>query len=451
MNSPYEIISKKRDSTELTKQDIDFVIKGFISGDFTDYQMAALLMSIYLNGMTVQETAHLTQAMLESGEMIDFGTDISYVDKHSSGGVGDKTSFILAPIAAACGVRVPMMAGRGLGHTGGTIDKIESLPGFETTRSLETFKKDVIEYGFSLIGQSDLIAPADKLIYALRDVTATIESVPLITASIMSKKLAEGANGIVMDLKVGNGAFMKTLAQAQELSQSLLKTSQEHGRSMAVIISDMNWPLGETIGNAMELKECIEILKGSQNPLQSELIELSLELASHMIYLAGKAEDIKQAMLSARNALKSGKAFETFREMVIRQNGDAHLIDSPDQLTLAKETTPIKSPKDGYLNQVNCRELGLICVKIGGGRQKSGDQIDHSVGIKFHCERSSHVNKNDVIATIYHHEKQREIAQKMATEFSQKFIEIQETQKEPDLLIKDKLLSLSPYRKEASC
>ena len=423
MLSAYNIIAKKRDGEVLTNEEINWFINGLLSGDVTDYQMSALLMAIYLNGFNKEETAALTDVMLYSGKTLQFeGQNV--IDKHSTGGVGDKASFILAPIAAACGVKVPMIAGRGLGHTGGTVDKIESVEGFQTSLNLEDFEKFLNERGLVLIGQTGEIAPADKKIYALRDVTATIESIPLITASIMSKKLAEGANGIVMDIKVGNGAFMKTKSNARALAKSIRDTGLRFNRNMMTVISDMNQPLGNAIGNSLEIIESIETLKGNG---PKDITDLSVELAGGMIHLAGLTKTLKAGKKMAMNSIKDGSAVEKFRELIRNQGGNEKVIDDYSLLPLATETLEVLAPKTGFLKSVENMQLGLHCVSLGGGRRKAEDKIDFGVGLIFHKSVGKKIKEGESLCTLYFNKGQEDIAQKIANQIVTQDIKISKT------------------------
>lgn len=405
----YTIIQKKRDKEKLSKEEIDWFIQGLTKGEIADYQMSALLMAIYLNGLDREETAYLTDAMLYSGRVLDF-TEQHYIDKHSTGGVGDKTSFILAPIAAACGVKVPMIAGRGLGHTGGTVDKIEAIEGFNTSLSLDEFEKQLKERGLVLIGQTGEIAPADKKIYALRDVTATVESIPLITASIMSKKLAEGAKGIVMDVKTGNGAFMSKLSDAKKLAESIRQTGLRFNKNMMTMITDMNEPLGFTVGNSLEIIESIETLKG-KGP--KDLTEISVALAGGMIYLAGLSKTLKEGIKKAEASIADGSALAKFRELLINQGGNAEVIDNYDLLPKTEMQVPVLATKNGYVSKMNCTQLGLHCVRLGGGRTKATDLVDFAVGFVMNKKLGDAVKKGDVLLTLHCHANQMEIVKEI--------------------------------------
>lgn len=428
----YSIIAKKRDGLELSKDEITWFINSLVKKEVEDYQMSALLMAIYLNGLTVQETAHLTDVMLYSGKVLNFD-DIPAVDKHSTGGVGDKTSFILAPIAAACGVKVPMIAGRGLGHTGGTVDKIEAIKGFKTTMSMEQFDKQLKEKGIVLIGQTGEIAPADKKIYALRDVTATIESIPLITASIMSKKLAEGAGGIVMDIKVGNGAFMKSKKDAKALAKSIRETGLRFNKNMMTLITDMNQPLGNKIGNSLEIIESIETLKG-KGP--KDLTEISIVLAGGMIHLAGLAKDLNAGIAKAKKSIKDGTALEKFRELIKLQGGNEKVVDDYSLLPCAKNVFVVTSPKAQYVKSIDCLNFGMHCVSLGGGRRKASDKIDFGVGLDLLVQIGSKVKKGEVICKIHYNDGQEKIVQEIADSIINKDIKFSDIKplKVPELI-----------------
>lgn len=421
--SIYNIIQKKRDKETLSTEEIKWVINSLLNGEIEDYQMSALLMAIYLNGMKSEETKALTDAMLYSGTVLDFKEQI-YIDKHSTGGVGDKTSFILAPIAAACGVKVPMIAGRGLGHTGGTVDKIEAVKGFKTDISLSDFEKLLKERGLVLIGQTKEIAPADKRIYALRDVTATVESIPLITASIMSKKLAEGAKGIVMDIKTGNGAFMAKLSDAKKLAKSISDTGNRFDKNMLTVISDMSQPLGNAIGNSIEIIECVETLKGNG---PKDLTDLSVHLAGGMIYLAGLAKTHTEGNKKALKSIQDGSALKKFYELIKNQNGDPSFIENYSVLPKTNFSIEVLSKKSGYIKAMNCKEFGLHCVNLGGGRKKTSDKIDFAVGLYLHKKIGDKVSKGESLVTIYCHESQAPIATQIASDILNKDITISPT------------------------
>jgi pyrimidine-nucleoside phosphorylase len=408
--SPYSIIAKKRDGEALTKEEIKWFISGLSDGTIEDYQMTALLMAIYLQGMTKEETAFLTDAMLYSGEVLSFDEQL-VIDKHSTGGVGDKTSFILAPIAAACGVKVPMISGRGLGHTGGTVDKSEAIPGFKTEMELHGFKKAVEEFGLCMIGQTKEIAPADKRIYGLRDVTATVESIPLITASIMSKKLAEGANGLVMDVKTGRGAFMKKKSDAVKLAKSLTETGKRFNKNMMTVITDMSQPLGLTVGNSLEIIECIETLKGNG---PKDLTNLSVHLAGGMIHIGGLAKTHAAGIKKAKEVIKNGKALKVFEEMIARQGGDASVINNYSIVPMATEKTDVIATKDAWIKELDSLAIGLHCVDLGGGRRTSGDKIDFGVGFTLIKKTGDKVKKGDVLLHIHHNKNQTSLVKSIS-------------------------------------
>ena len=429
----YAIIEKKKHGKVLSGEEIKYFIDSLMNKSIADYQASALLMAIYFQGMTTKETADLTDAMLFSGKTIKLA-DPTIVDKHSTGGIGDKTSFILAPIAAACGVKVPMIAGRGLGFTGGTVDKIEAIPNFNVNLSLKDFEQRLITQGLVLMGQTDEIAPADKKIYSLRDVTATIDSLPLITASIMSKKLAEGANGIVMDIKVGSGAFMKNKAQARKLAKSILATATRFNKKSVVLLTDMNQPLGECVGNAIEIIESIETLKG-KGP--RDLTEVSLHLAAHMICLAGIEKSFKKAYKKAKDSIKNGSALEEFRKLIINQGGDASVIDDYSKLKLAKVKTHILSPKNGYIKSFKNAEIGFMSTELGGGRKVANDVIDTEVGFRFHKKIGDKVSEGEALVTIYHHQTQADKIHMIKEDFIQNVVKISKTQPKKTELIFD--------------
>lgn len=433
--SMYEIIDKKKNGHELGPEELNWVIDSLMSKSIHDYQMTALLMAMFIKGMSKGETAALTDAMLYSGKTLQFPQP-NVIDKHSTGGVGDKASFILAPIAASCGVTVPMIAGRGLGHTGGTIDKIESIPGFKTDLNLKQFQTLLNEKGLALIGQTHEIAPADKIIYALRDVTATVDSIPLITASIMSKKLAEGANGIVMDIKVGSGAFMKSKAQARKLAKSILDTAKRFDKKGIATLSNMGQPLGNKVGNAMEIVESVETLKG-HGP--KDLEELSLALAADMIFLAGKESSYQKSLNAAKKSLKSGRAFEYFKDMISMQNGSVDHVLNTEKLPATKETTRIISPKSGYIKSLKTDEIGLLLTELGGGRKIKTDKIDFAPGFDFHHKVGSRVKEGDPIFTIHHHSNQREKAQEIQKRFFANVIRFSKEKIEKPSIIIEKI------------
>lgn len=399
---PAEIIKKKRNGFELSELDIETFILGYTKGTVPEYQMSALLMAIYFQGMTNSETLALTRTMLHSGIVVDTSSiDGFKVDKHSTGGVGDKTSLILGPVVAACGVYVPMISGRGLGHTGGTLDKLESIPGFNTQQSIENFIRITKEIGTCFIGQTKDICPADKKIYALRDVTATIESYPLICASIMSKKIAEGIDGLVLDVKFGSGAFMKTAEQAVELARKLMAIGKGYGKNVVSLITSMDQPLGRFAGNALEVFECLEILKNKKyigpdgNDLYADTRELSLHLSAHMIHLSGKTRTVEEAYSLAKEALVSGKALEIFEKMCGKQGGNL------EALAFAKKQFAVSATSSGYLSSFNVENIGLAGILLKAGRRVTEDIIDPLSGIEFHKKIGDKVMLGETIFSIH--------------------------------------------------
>lgn len=431
----YPLIDKKKKGEKLTSAEIKWFIDGYTKGTVADYQMSAMLMAMFLKGMDVSETAALTDAMLESGEQLKFpGKNV--IDKHSTGGIGDKASFILAPIASAAGVKVPMIAGRGLGHTGGTVDKVEAIKGFNTALDLKTFQQKLNSEGLVLIGQTPEIAPADRLIYALRDVTATIDCVPLITASIMSKKLAEGANGIVFDIKTGTGAFMRTTKDARILAKSLIQTSKRFKKKAVALITDMNQPLGNEVGHSNEIIESIETLKG-KGP--KDLTELSLALAAHMIHIAGVEKTFERSSKRANQVLATGAALEEFRKLLRSQGGEVKVIDDYSLLPMAKEKTVITSPRNGFIKMFENEQIGLLLIELGGGRKTKADQIDHSVGFTMHMKIGDQVKKGDPIMTITHHPHQHTIVRSIKDRFLKEVVTFSATKVRAPKLILEKL------------
>ena len=390
---PAEVIKLKRDGVELSPQMIGEFVSGFVSNKVADYQMSAFLMAVFLNGMTKKETWALTEAMLHSGEVVDFSfIKGAKIDKHSTGGVGDKTSMILGPIAAAAGVKVPMISGRGLGHSGGTLDKLESIPGFSTQQTLDDFKNQVAVLGLCYIGQTKEICPADKRMYALRDVTGTVECIPLICGSIMSKKLAEGIDGLVLDVKTGSGAFMKTSGEAKKLAQALVDIGRNGKKQVTALITDMSQPLGATVGCALEIEECLEVLNNMGPP---DVRELSLELAAHMILMAGIKKNLRTARECALEMLTSGRALSLFIEVVKAQGGH---LDLP-QAEMKKE---VLSPKKGFINSMNTEKIGLSALSLGAGRRRVDDQVDLAAGIRLHKKIGDPVEKGESLATLYY-------------------------------------------------
>jgi len=394
-----DIIEKKRDGLELTAEEIDFFIQGYTRGDIPDYQAAAWLMAVYLRGMSERETRDLTLAMARSGEMLDL-SDVAPVvaDKHSSGGIGDKVTLVVAPIVAACGVPVGKMTGRGLGFTGGTADKLESIPGFRTDLSPQKFKAQLARIGIVITGQSENLAPADRKLYALRDVTGTVSSLPLIVSSIMSKKLAGGATAILLDVKVGSGAFMKTVDEATRLAEAMVRLGRELGRRVGALVSDMNQPLGWAVGNALEVQEAINVLHEDGPP---DLREHCLVVAAEMLALAGRVADSTEGVELAAQAIADGSAWRKFRALIAAQGGDVRFVDEPDRLPRAPIVEPIPAPTDGYLQKVDAAQVGMAVVDLGGGREKKEDPIDHSVGVIVHYKVGDRVQKGTPLCTIH--------------------------------------------------
>lgn len=399
MLNMYEIIKKKRDAQALTAEEIEFAVNGYTTGRVPDYQMSALLMAMFIRGLNEEESHVYTEALLNSGERIDLSAIPGIkVDKHSTGGVGDKVSIVLAPLVAAAGVPVPMISGRGLGHTGGTLDKLESIPQFRVNLEIDEFKIIIKKVGACLIGQTQTIVPADKKIYALRDVTATIESIPLITGSIMSKKIAEGINALVLDIKTGSGAFMREYDRARELARQLIQTGERFGIKTVAYLTNMDQPLGQTVGNWLEVMECMDVLNGAG---PQDLIDITVTLAGAMIFLGKKAETIEQGKQLARELLQSGAAREKFIEIVKAQNGDPYFLLQPDSYPQAKYQAKVLAEKDGYIQRIDALETGLSAVMLGAGRQKAEDQIDPKAGIVIYKKAGQQVKKDEPIMTVY--------------------------------------------------
>jgi pyrimidine-nucleoside phosphorylase len=395
-----DLIRKKRDSGEHSREEIDFLISGYTRGEIPDYQMSAWLMATWIRGLSGAEIASLTEAMLHSGEVITFPELLGKkVDKHSTGGVGDKTSLILAPIAAAGGVNVPMISGRGLGHTGGTLDKLESIPGFNTALTLQEFRKVLGKCGMALIGQTAEIAPADKKIYALRDVTSTVENIGLICASIMSKKLAEGIDALVLDVKTGSGAFMQKEEDSVRLAELMVETARRMGKNSVALITDMDQPLGKFAGHSHEVIESIEVLRG-RGP--ADLRDLSLELSAWMFFLGDRTRSVDEGRLLAARLVASGEALEKFRQGIALQSGDAGVIDDYQRLPQARNHREIKSDSNGYLSATNCTEFGIALATLGGGREKKEDTIDPGVGLEFHKRIGDRVAAGETLVTIHY-------------------------------------------------
>ncbi len=395
-----DIIRKKRDGSELSRLEIEGFVNAYAKGDIPDYQVSAWLMAVVLRGMTRPETAALTDAMLRSGEVLDLSSLAARkVDKHSTGGVGDKTSLVLAPLAAAAGVAVPMISGRGLGHTGGTLDKLEAIPGFNVNLPVAEFRRVLDVCGCAMIGQTAEIAPADRKLYALRDVTGTVESPYLICASIMSKKLAEGIDALVLDVKTGSGAFMKNEEDAAFLAELMVETGERMGKQVVALITDMDQPLGNMIGNALEVVEVVEVLRGNG---PEDLRELCLELAGWMLHLGGVAKTMAEGKQRSAQLISSGKALEKFRQMVELQGGDVRVIDDAKRLPQAQHTMQVKSAMTGYLKSMQCEQIGTACVILGGGRERKEDSVDPAVGIVLRKKVGASVQAGEPLATIYY-------------------------------------------------
>ena len=394
----YDIILKKRANLPLSDKEIRFVIDGYVNGEIPDYQVSALLMTIVFNGMNARELGTLTLAMAQSGNMVDLSNiDGITVDKHSTGGVGDKTTLIIAPLVAACGGKVAKMSGRGLGHTGGTIDKMESIPNLKVSLEKDAFINQVNKIGLAVIGQSEGLAPADKKLYALRDVTGTVDSIHLIASSVMSKKLASGAQAILLDVKVGSGAFMKNIEDARELAKAMVDIGKENGRSVKAILTDMDRPLGHAIGNALEIHEVIDTLKG-HGP--EDLTHECIIMAAHMLVLSHMC-DYETALNRVQQALDSGAALERLRLMIEAQGGDSRVIDDDRVLTIGKFTYDVTSPQDGYITHMNTEQCGIASVMLGAGRTVKDGPIDYSAGIVMHKKTGDAVRMGERIATLY--------------------------------------------------
>ena len=393
-----DLIRTKRDSGEHSREEIDYLISAYTRGDIPDYQMAAWLMAVWIRGLSAMESAALTEAMLHSGEVVDHSyLPMKKVDKHSTGGVGDKTSLILAPIVAAGGLAVPMISGRGLGHTGGTLDKLEAIPGFNTFLTLAEFRRVLTECGMGLIGQTAEIAPADKKIYALRDATSTVENIGLICASIMSKKLAEGIDALVLDVKTGSGAFMSNEEDAVRLAEVMVDTARRMGKKAVALITDMNQPLGRMAGHSNEVIESIEVLRGGG---PADLRDLSVELSAWMFYLGERSKSVDEGRVLAKEMISSGKALKKFRDCIRLQGGDARIVDDASLLPSAKFVEEITSSKSGYVEATRCRDFGTALAMLEGGRGKKEDKIDHGVGLEFHKRIGDRVETGEKLVTI---------------------------------------------------
>ena len=400
-----DVIRKKREGRELSREEIEAIVLGYTHGEIPDYQAAAWLMAGFLRSFTTAETAALTDVMLRSGEVLDLSDfPAAKIDKHSTGGVGDKTSLVLAPVAAAGGLIVPMISGRGLGHTGGTLDKLESIPGFNVNLSVAEFRRVLHTCGCAMIGQTAEIAPADRKLYALRDVTSTVESPYLICASIMSKKLAEGIDGLVLDVKTGSGAFMKKEEHAVFLAELMVETGERMGKKMMALITDMDQPLGGYVGNALEVQEVLEVLQG-RGP--RDLRELCSELAGSMFFLGGRTRRVAEGRKLSDQLIASGQALEKFREMVRLQGGDVAAVDDAKRLPLAQHGMDICSVSSGFVNSIQCESVGTACVMLGGGRERKEDSVDPSVGIVLHKKVADHVETGEPLCTVYYNSEDR--------------------------------------------
>ncbi len=395
-----DLILKKRDGEELSNSEIEWFVQNFTSGNIPDYQIAAMSMAIFFRGMTARETTDLTIAMANSGDTLDLSDLIPgiVVDKHSTGGVGDKTTLVLAPIVSACGVVVAKISGRGLGHGGGTLDKLEAIPGLQIQLTSDQFRTQIKETGIVVAGQSASLAPADGKLYKIRDVTGTVASNALIASSIMSKKFAAGAQAIVLDVKTGNGAFMTTLKDARELAELMVAIGRNSGRKTVAVISDMNQPLGYAVGNALEVREAIDTLRDDGPP---DLREHCLKMAGHMLHLSGKVDSVSTGSELASKTLKDGTAFQELLKMVSAQGGDTNYIDNPEQLDKAKIISTVKSPKDGFLSRMDAINIGKAAVMLGAGRERKNDPIDLAVGIVLHQKVGSRINAGDPLFTIH--------------------------------------------------
>ena len=403
--SVVDVIRKKRDGRGLSRAEIEYLVHAYTIGEIPDYQVSAWLMAVVLRGMTRSETSALTDAMLRSGEVLDLSDlPARKVDKHSTGGVGDKTSLVLAPLVAAGGLFVPMISGRGLGHTGGTLDKLESIPGFNVNLSVPQFRGVLNACGCAMIGQTSQIAPADRKLYALRDVTGTVESPYLICASIMSKKLAEGIDALVLDVKTGSGAFMKQEQDAVFLAELMVETGERMGKTVVALITNMDQPLGLKVGNSIEVEEAIEVLRGDG---PEDVRELCLELAGWMLHLGGAADTVPHGKTIAEQLIVSGKALERFRQMVALHGGDVRVIDNPDLLSHSKHQSDVVSAKDGHITAINCEAIGTACVALGGGREKKEDSVDPAVGIVLHRRLGDPVTAGEPLCTIHHNSETR--------------------------------------------
>lgn len=434
--TPAQVIQKKRDGRELSPEEIRAFVRGLSDGSFADYQASALLMAIFFQGLSLDETVALTAAMADSGERLDLSVIPGVkADKHSTGGVGDKVSLILAPLAAACGLKVPMMAGRGLGHTGGTIDKLESISGYQADLPISRFTEIVRDVGCAIMGQTTKIAPADKKLYALRDVTATIDSIPLITASILSKKLAEGTQFLVMDVKVGSGAFMRQASGARALGKMLIKVGAKLGLEVRVLLTDMNQPLGYAAGNALEVVECMEILRGEKGVgTSADLKELTLLLAAHMLHASKVCKSLGEGKKRAVDVLQSGAAWSVFERMIAAQGGDVEQVRDLSLLPKAESAVEWRAWKSGILSRFDVQELGWLLVELGAGRKRTEDRIDPAVGMTFQRKLGASLKKGDVIVTVHCRAHQAALVARLEERF-RKAVEIKSSKRPAPKLV----------------
>jgi pyrimidine-nucleoside phosphorylase len=407
LNKPniLEILRKKRNGAEHVREEIEFLVQAYTRGEIPDHQAAAWLMAAHVRGLSRAETAHLTDAMMRSGELLDWSElAATRVDKHSTGGVGDKTSLVLAPLVAAGGLAVPMISGRGLGHTGGTLDKLEAIPGFRVNLSTAEFRSVLKACGCAMIGQTAEIAPADRKLYQLRHFTSTIDSPPLICASIMSKKLAEGINALVLDVKTGSGAFMKSEEESVLLAELMVDTAKRMGVRAVALVTDMDQPLGRKIGNALEVEEVLDVLRGGG---PRDLVELTMTLAAWMLHLGGRAATIEEGEQFARDLIASGAALEKFLKMVELQGGDAHVVDEPHRMAQAKFTTEVPSASSGYISSMDCEQIGVSSLLLGGGRLRQDDTVDHAVGIVMHKKIGDAIQAGESLCTMHYNAGER--------------------------------------------
>ena len=427
------LIAKKRDRQELTREEIDSLIRDYVAGEIPDYQMSALLMAIYLNGMSTQETFWLTEAMARSGEQLEFEVDGFVGDKHSSGGVGDKVSLILLPLVAAAGIYIGKLSGRGLGHTGGTIDKLESIPGFRATLSLQEFKRQVERHGLAISESTDEIAPADHKLYALRDVTATVGSLPLIASSIMSKKLAVKSDGIVLDVKVGRGALMRGLEQARKLASMMVEIGRRAGRKIAALITAMDQPLGRAVGNALEVREAIEVLQG-RGP--EDLEGVCLALGAELLLMAGQAETREAAVAQLKVKLRDGTALQKFKELIALQGGDPGVVSDPELLPQARAAHELRANQAGYVVRLDALAVGEAARALGAGRRVKGEEIDRAVGVLLLKKEGEEVEAGEPLARIFYNSEERLAA---ALPLLERAYELGPEPPEPRQLIRDRI------------